>query len=106
MPGHRSLAVCHPKEEQGEVTMRFHKLATGALALSFVLAGSGFAQTNVEQTRMTQKQLKQQHKADKAQAKADKAERKVLKTKQQKKADKAQDKADREAAKAADLKQQ
>lgn len=81
--------------------MRLYKVATAALALSFLLGGTSFAQTNVDETHEAQKQLKQQHKADKAQAKADKAERKAMKTKQQKKADKAQDKADREAAKAA-----
>lgn len=80
--------------------MRLYKYAA-ALTLSLVLAGTGFAQTNADETHETQKQLKQQHKADKAQAKADKAERKAMKTKQQKKADKAQDKADRQAAKTA-----
>jgi hypothetical protein len=80
--------------------MRLYKL-TGVLALSLVLAGSGFAQTNVEENHETQKQLKQEHKSDKAQAKADKDERKAMNTKEQKKADKAQDKADREATKTA-----
>jgi len=92
-------------KSEGEIPMKFYKTVAASL-LSVVLMGSGFAQSNVDQTRETQQQLKQQHKADKAQAKADKAERKAMKTKQQKKADKAQDKANREAAKAAGLQQQ
>jgi hypothetical protein len=77
-----------------------------AITLSVVLSGVGLAQTNVQDGNVqanqdTQKQLKQEHKADKAQAKADKDERKAMKTKQAKKAAKSQDKADRETDKAA-----
>ncbi|WP_348269336.1 hypothetical protein P8936_09430 [Edaphobacter paludis] len=52
--------------------MRFYKIAAASM-LSLTLMGSGFAQSNVDQTGETQRQLKQQHKADKAQTKADKA---------------------------------
>ncbi len=75
--------------------------AAAAVVLSVALSGVGYSQTNVQDNQGTQKQLKQEHKADKAQAKADKQERKAAKTKQAKKAAKAQAKADREAAKAA-----
>jgi hypothetical protein len=68
-----------------------------ALLLSGILSGPVVAQTNVQENKQTQRQLKQAHKADKAQAKADKAERKAAKSKKVKKAAKAQDKANREA---------
>jgi hypothetical protein len=111
--GHRFQAARHPISEVKErLFMRIHQ-AAAVLTLSFVLAGTGFAQSNtdqtgqsnVEQTRQTKKELKQQHKVDKARAKADKAQRKALDTDEQKKADKAKDKANREAEKAAEPQQ-
>ena len=81
--------------------MKFHR-SFAALTLSLALGGICVAQdvqqTNVQDTKDTKKELKQDQKAEKSQAKADKAEQKALKTKQQKKADKAQDKANRQAA--------
>jgi hypothetical protein len=80
--------------------MRFLQVSA-AIALSVMLSGAGMAQTNVQDNKDAQTQLKQDHKADKAQAKADKDEQKAAKTKQAKKAAKSQDKADRAADKAA-----
>jgi hemolysin activation/secretion protein len=77
--------------------MKFFQMA-GVVTLSVALCGLGFAQTNVQTNQQTQRQLKQEQKADKAQAKADKEQRKALKTKQAKKAAKAQDKAGRSTA--------
>ncbi len=78
--------------------MKVFTLGT-AIVLAGVLTMPAFGQTNMQENKDAQHQLKQEHKADKAQAKADKAERKALKSRKQKKADRAQDKANREADK-------
>ncbi len=69
----------------------------GAAALATMLGMPGRAQSNVQDNKTEQRQLKADRKADKAQAKADKDERKALKSDKVKKADKQQDKADKAA---------
>jgi len=82
------------------------KEAAIAITMALALVGAGRAQvpgqdTNKQENKDAQAQLKQDHRADKAQAKADKAEQKALKSKKVKKADKDQDKANDAADKAA-----
>jgi len=74
------------------------KEAATAMTIAVMLAGIGWAQvpgqdTNKQENKDAQAQLKQDHNADKAQAKADKAEQKALKSHKVKKADEKQDKA-------------
>lgn len=79
--------------------MKLYQVAA-ALMLSVAVNGASYAQSNLQDNKDTQRQLKQEEKANKAQAKADKAERKALNSHKVKKADKAQDKANRETEKA------
>ena len=76
----------------------------GVMMLGAMLSGGvSLAQTNTQDNKDAQSQLKQDEhaqktksKAHKDQAKADKAQRKALNSRQQKKADDAQDKANTE----------
>jgi len=56
--------------------MRFHHLVA-AVTLSLALRGGYFAQSNAQNNKETQTQLKHEEKVDKAQAKAEKAQRKA-----------------------------
>ncbi len=85
--------------------MRLNRVAI-SMTIALMLTCWGLAQvpgqeTNKQENKEAQEQLKLDHKADKAQAKADKDERKALKSKKVKKADKSQDKANEAADKAA-----
>jgi hypothetical protein len=73
--------------------MRFHHHLVAAVTLSLALTGGCFAQSNLQNNKETQTQLKREEKVDKAQAKANKAQHKTLNANKQNKSNTPQNRA-------------